>query len=95
MTGEYIELLITYLSKIILTVLRGADTIKMYQLFEKLRVQASNRGGQVVSHLGNHEYMNLIGMNSFHYLSYILISFIGDWRYSQNYLVLDMESDLF
>lgn len=31
---------------------------------EKLRVQAQHAGGEVLSHLGNHEWMNVIG-NSF------------------------------
>lgn len=28
---------------------------------EKLRVQAHHAGGEVLSHLGNHEWMNVIG----------------------------------
>ena len=41
--------------------IRGADTIKMYQLFDRLRDEANSAGGMLVSHLGNHEYMNMIG----------------------------------
>ncbi|KAG8931031.1 hypothetical protein FRC02_003305 [Tulasnella sp. 418] len=44
---------------------RGDDTIKMYKYLENLRAQARAVGGNVVSHLGNHEVMNLL----------------GDWRY--------------
>ncbi|KAF8514535.1 Metallo-dependent phosphatase-like protein [Hysterangium stoloniferum] len=44
---------------------RGLDTIKLFQWMERLRVQARAAGGQVFSHLGNHEYMNAL----------------GDWRY--------------
>ena len=32
---------------------------------EKLRSQAIAAGGSVVSHLGNHEWMNLLGSSSF------------------------------
>ncbi|KAJ3758991.1 Metallo-dependent phosphatase-like protein [Lentinula raphanica] len=44
---------------------RGDDTIKLFELMEKLREQAPSTGGVVLSHLGNHEWMNAI----------------GDWRY--------------
>ncbi|KAI7859781.1 Metallo-dependent phosphatase-like protein [Circinella umbellata] len=44
---------------------RGDDTIKLYQLIQKLQEEAPLQGGQVVSLLGNHEIMNLS----------------GDWRY--------------
>ncbi|TFK92640.1 Metallo-dependent phosphatase [Polyporus arcularius HHB13444] len=44
---------------------RGDDTIKLYDWMDKLRDQASAVGGTVLSHLGNHEWMNVI----------------GDWRY--------------
>ncbi|KDN38423.1 hypothetical protein RSAG8_09517, partial [Rhizoctonia solani AG-8 WAC10335] len=44
---------------------RGDDTLEMYALMDKLREQALHAGGQVLSHLGNHEVMNAI----------------GDWRY--------------
>ncbi|KAK1231567.1 hypothetical protein PQX77_005301 [Marasmius sp. AFHP31] len=44
---------------------RGDDTIKLFALMDKLREQAPRTGGVVMSHLGNHEWMNAI----------------GDWRY--------------
>ncbi|CEI92812.1 hypothetical protein RMCBS344292_07062 [Rhizopus microsporus] len=44
---------------------RGLDTIKLYQLLQKLREEAPLSGGMVIPLLGNHEIMNLI----------------GDWRY--------------
>ena len=44
---------------------RGDDTIKLYMWMDKLRDQAQAVGGTVLSHLGNHEWMNVI----------------GDWRY--------------
>ncbi|KAI1306765.1 hypothetical protein EDD11_004663 [Mortierella claussenii] len=44
---------------------RGAGTIAIYQLFQKLRKQAKDAGGEVIDLYGNHEVMN-IG---------------GDWRY--------------
>ncbi|KAL1754441.1 Metallo-dependent phosphatase-like protein [Schizophyllum commune] len=44
---------------------RGDDTIPLFDLMDKLRAQAPATGGQVLSHLGNHEWMNAI----------------GDWRY--------------
>jgi len=44
---------------------RGDDTIKLYLWMDKLRGQAAASGGTVLSHLGNHEWMNII----------------GDWRY--------------
>ncbi|KAH8100831.1 hypothetical protein BXZ70DRAFT_1077448 [Cristinia sonorae] len=44
---------------------RGDDTIKLYMYMDKLRAQAQAVGGTVLSHLGNHEWMNVI----------------GDWRY--------------
>ncbi|KAJ7593324.1 Metallo-dependent phosphatase-like protein [Mycena floridula] len=44
---------------------RGDDTIKLFMWMDKLREQAAATGGLVISHLGNHEWMNAI----------------GDWRY--------------
>ncbi|TBU33290.1 Metallo-dependent phosphatase-like protein [Dichomitus squalens] len=44
---------------------RGDDTIKLYAWMDQLREQAQAVGGTVLSHLGNHEWMNAI----------------GDWRY--------------
>ncbi|KZP22815.1 Metallo-dependent phosphatase [Athelia psychrophila] len=40
---------------------RGDDTIKLYMLMEKLREQAHRAGAEVLSHLGNHEWMNAVG----------------------------------
>ncbi|KAF9036144.1 Metallo-dependent phosphatase-like protein [Panaeolus papilionaceus] len=44
---------------------RGDDTIALYRWMERLRSQAKSVGGDVISHMGNHEYMNAL----------------GDWRY--------------
>ncbi|EJD06841.1 Metallo-dependent phosphatase [Fomitiporia mediterranea MF3/22] len=44
---------------------RGVDTIKLFLWMEQLRSQARAAGGDVISHLGNHEWMNLL----------------ADWRY--------------
>ncbi|KAI9318023.1 Metallo-dependent phosphatase-like protein [Dichotomocladium elegans] len=44
---------------------RGADTIALYQLIQRLQIEAQAAGGLVVNTLGNHEIMNMI----------------GDWRY--------------
>ena len=43
----------------------GEDTIKLYAWMDELREQAPKKGGTVLTHLGNHEWMNVI----------------GDWRY--------------
>ncbi|KAF9318041.1 hypothetical protein BG003_011910 [Podila horticola] len=40
---------------------RGADTIAVYKLFQKLRPQAAAAGGEIVNLLGNHEVMNMGG----------------------------------
>ncbi|KAF9353921.1 hypothetical protein BGX26_008306 [Mortierella sp. AD094] len=40
---------------------RGSGTIDIYQLFEKLRRQARDAGGEVVNIYGNHEVMNIGG----------------------------------
>ncbi|KAK0469706.1 Metallo-dependent phosphatase-like protein [Desarmillaria tabescens] len=44
---------------------RGPDATEIFQLMEKLRRQADSHSGTVVSLLGNHEWMNIL----------------GDWRY--------------
>ncbi|KAF5342351.1 hypothetical protein D9611_001933 [Ephemerocybe angulata] len=44
---------------------RGDDTIGLFTWMDKLRGQATASGATVLSHLGNHEWMNMI----------------GDWRY--------------
>lgn len=40
---------------------RGPDTIALYKLFQSLAEQAERAGGRVVSLLGNHEIMNMMG----------------------------------
>jgi 3',5'-cyclic AMP phosphodiesterase CpdA len=37
---------------------RGTDTIALYRLFDQLRTQAADAGGEVISLLGNHEVRN-------------------------------------
>ncbi|KAH6913354.1 Metallo-dependent phosphatase-like protein, partial [Coprinopsis sp. MPI-PUGE-AT-0042] len=44
---------------------RGDDTIPLFMWMDRLREQSKAVGGTVLSHLGNHEWMNMI----------------GDWRY--------------
>ncbi|KAH7102743.1 Metallo-dependent phosphatase [Auriculariales sp. MPI-PUGE-AT-0066] len=44
---------------------RANDTIQIFELLDKLRLQAPLAGGKVLTHIGNHEMMNLL----------------GDWRY--------------
>lgn len=41
----------------------GDDTIKLYLWMDRLREQAPAKGGHVLTHLGNHEWMNAIGTN--------------------------------
>ena len=41
--------------------LSGDDTIELFDWMEDLRSQAQGAGGRVMSHLGNHEWMNAIG----------------------------------
>lgn len=41
---------------------RGDDTIELFNWMEDLREQALAVNGIVLSILGNHEYMNAIGM---------------------------------
>lgn len=40
---------------------RGDDTIELYRLFDRLRKEASEVGGEVRNLLGNHEIMNALG----------------------------------
>ncbi|KAF8150019.1 Metallo-dependent phosphatase-like protein [Crassisporium funariophilum] len=40
---------------------RGDDTIALFGWMDMLRAQAKQAGGTVLSHLGNHEWMNAIG----------------------------------
>jgi hypothetical protein len=42
---------------------RGDDTIKLFFWMDRLRDQARAVGGEVLSHLGNHEWMNLLSMS--------------------------------
>jgi hypothetical protein len=42
----------------------GADTINLFLWMERLRAQAAHTGGTVLTHLGNHEWMNAIGMST-------------------------------
>jgi len=54
------------LGKTLLTIVhRGDDTIALFTWMDKLREQAHAVGAHVLSNLGNHEWMNMI----------------GDWRY--------------
>jgi hypothetical protein len=39
----------------------GDDTIELFEMMERLRVEARAKGGMVLSNLGNHEWMNAIG----------------------------------
>ena len=48
---------------------RGNDTIRLYALMEKLRAQAKHAGGTVLSHFGNHEFMNLQGSHKSFYFN--------------------------
>ena len=67
----------------ILVEYRGDDTIKLFSFMDKLRDKALAAGGMVLSHLGNHEWMNVIGASfeisqSPHGLTKSPSS--GDWR---------------
>lgn len=63
---------------------RGDDTIKLYDWMEELREQALQQGGNVLSHVGNHEWMNVIGTSHCYlhrgYISELLVApqAIGD-----------------
>jgi hypothetical protein len=45
----------------IIVAYRGDDTIKLFSYMDKLRDQALAADGMILSHLGNHEWMNAIG----------------------------------
>ncbi|KAG9121600.1 hypothetical protein FRC07_002387 [Ceratobasidium sp. 392] len=64
---------------------RGDDTLAMFELMDKLREQALQVGGQVLSHLGNHEASG-VEFTTERRLTLIsliiqLMNAIGDWRY--------------
>jgi len=50
---------------------------------DRLRSQAAHAGGVVLSHLGNHEWMNAIGTSPDNFLFQLFFYsnvYIGDWR---------------
>ncbi len=62
----------------------GDDTIPLFFFMERLRVQAAEVGGTVLSHLGNHEWMNAIGefmSTRLDFEGLIIGDTTGDWRY--------------
>ncbi|KAJ6540088.1 Metallo-dependent phosphatase-like protein [Mycena sp. CBHHK59/15] len=56
---------------------RGDDTIKLFFWMEQLHVQAAATGGVVLSHLGNHEVMNTMGLPPSHSERYVYPSEIN------------------
>jgi hypothetical protein len=60
----------------------GDDTIKLFTWMDQLRAQADAAGGTVVSLLGNHEWMNVIGEFAIPCISAVplICTFAGDWR---------------
>ena len=70
--AAYPEVLVAY---------RGDDTIKLFTFMDKLRDQALEAGGTVLTHLGNHEWMNVIG-RQYYILTHSLTRnrSLGDWR---------------
>ena len=63
-TGDIIDRCVPWLCTrpgLLIRVRRGDDTIKLFDWMEDLRSQALRTGGQMLSHLGNHEWMNAIG----------------------------------
>ncbi|KAF5382177.1 hypothetical protein D9615_004405 [Tricholomella constricta] len=63
---------------------RGDDTIALFDWMDALRGQAAATGGSVLTHLGNHEWMNVIGVSELKAFSTVIIftTFAtGDWRY--------------
>ncbi|EIN04810.1 Metallo-dependent phosphatase [Punctularia strigosozonata HHB-11173 SS5] len=63
---------------------RGDDTIKLYFWMDRLRDQARAAGGEVLSMLGNHEYMNL--MSDWRYVYPSEIATFGSWQARQKML---------
>ena len=47
----------------------GDDTIKIFEWIEQLREEADAAGGKVISLLGNHEWMNVIGAPTARFMS--------------------------
>jgi hypothetical protein len=63
-TGDIIDRCVPWLCTrpgLLILFRRGDDTIKLFDWMEDLRSQALRTGGQMLSHLGNHEWMNAIG----------------------------------
>lgn len=58
---------------------RGKDTIALYHLFDELRAQARQAGGDVLSLLGNHEYMNALGDWSVHIMAQLPLAGFPPW----------------
>jgi len=55
---------------------RGDDTIPLFAWMDKLRAQAKETGGTMLSILGNHEWMNAIGTTVRIFISpHVLITF--------------------
>lgn len=59
--------------------------MKLFFWMEKLRQQALSVGGEVVSHLGNHEWMNLLGIyvisHNYSTRTQLISCILADWRY--------------
>lgn len=60
MTGELLPLVALIDDRDVFST-RGDDTIALFDWMDQLRAQALSTGGTVLSHLGNHEWMNVIG----------------------------------
>ena len=71
-TGDIIDRLVFpfAVSSLYSTYSRGDDTIHLFIWMDKLRAQATKAGGHVMSHLGNHEWMNAIGTPAFSSANY-------------------------
>lgn len=79
-TGDIIDrcverLLILFYSVSNRVSFRGTDTIYLFDFMDRLRSQAQNVGGVVLSHLGNHEWMNAIGTSFNQLISNIPLKF--------------------
>eukprot|EP00803_Ostreobium_quekettii_P009037 evm.model.scf_1653.2 EVM.evm.TU.scf_1653.2 scf_1653:11234-17196(-) len=60
---------------------RGPNSVEVVQLFEKLKADAPQQGGRVVTLLGNHELMNLQG--ALYYVSPIELERLGAFDRAQ------------